>query len=99
MNFARNFVKNGFFFQNNFLENSLICHKNKSASHCLTELFPIYPNNHWTIRRPDDHIVVLSSNRIKLKIDRFLDLFDNEYFHVVFQTMRTLFVIEGSVCL
>ena len=71
-NFARNCVKNGFFLQNNSVENSLICPKNKSASHCPTKLFPIYPNNHWTIRRWDDHIVVPSSNRIKLKIDWFL---------------------------
>ena len=61
-----------FFLQNNSVENSLICPKKKSASHCPTELFPIYPNNHWTIRRRDDHIVVPSSNRIKLKIDWFL---------------------------
>ena len=71
-NFARNCVKNGFFLQNNSVENSLICPKKKSASHCPTKLFPIYPNNHWTIRRRDDHIVVPSSNRIKLKIDWFL---------------------------
>ena len=60
-----------FSLQNNSVENSLICPKNKSASHCPTELFPIHPNNHWTIRRRDDHIVVPSSNRIKLKIDWF----------------------------
>ena len=70
-NFARNCVKNGFFLQNNSVENSLICPKNKSASHCPTELLPIYPNNHWTIRRRYDHIVIPSSNRIKLKIDWF----------------------------
>ena len=70
-NFARNCVKNGFFLQNNSVENSLICPKNKSASHCPTELFPIYPNIHWTMRRRDDHIIVPSSNRIKLKIDWF----------------------------
>ena len=63
-----------FSLQNNSVENSLICPKTKSASHCPTELFPIYPNNHWTIRRRDDHIVVPSSNRIKLKID-WLQLF------------------------
>ena len=69
-NFARNCVKNDFFFfQKKSVENSLICPKNKSASHCPTELFPIYPNIHWTIRRRDDHIVVPSSNSIKLKID------------------------------
>ena len=40
-----------FFFQNNSVENSLICPKDKSASHCPIELFPIYPNIHWTIRQ------------------------------------------------
>ena len=54
------------------------CPKNKSASHCPTELFPIYPNNHWTIRRWDDHIVVSSSNRIKLKIDWFIVISANQ---------------------
>ena len=78
-NFARNCVKNWFFLQNNSVENSLICPKNKSASRCLTELFPIYPNNHWTIRRRDDHIVVPSSNRIKLKIDWFQVKVSNQY--------------------
>ena len=60
-----------FFFQNNSVENSLICPRTKSASHCLTELFPIYQNKHWTIRRRDDHIVVQSSHRNIFKIDRF----------------------------
>ena len=58
-----------FFFQNNSVENSLICPRAKSSNHCLTELFSIYQNKHWTIRRRDDHIVVPSSNRIKSKID------------------------------
>ena len=71
-NFARNCVKNGFFLQNNSVENSLICPKNKSASLCPTELFPIYPNNHRTIRRRDDHIVVPSSHRNISKIDWIL---------------------------
>ena len=61
-----------FFLKNNYVENSLICPKDKSENHCPTELFPIYPDNHWTIRRRDNHIVVPSSNRIKLKIDWFL---------------------------
>ena len=62
-----------FFLKNNYIENSLICPiKDKSENHCPTELFPIYPDNHWTIRRRDNHIVVPSSNRIKLKIDWFL---------------------------
>ena len=63
-----------FFFQNNSVKNSLICPKDKSVNHCPTELFPIYPNNHWTIKQRDNHIVVPSSNiyRIKLKIDWFL---------------------------
>ena len=63
-----------FFFQNNSVENSLICPRTKSASHCLTELFPIYQNKHWTIRRRDDHIVVQSSHRNISKIDGFLQL-------------------------
>ena len=49
--------------------NSLKCPRAKSSNHCLTELFSIYQNKHWTIRRRDDHIVVPSSNRIKSKID------------------------------
>ena len=49
----------------------MIYTKAKPASHCLTELFSIYQNKHWTIRRRDDHIIVPSSNRIKLKIDWF----------------------------
>ena len=68
-NFPRNCVKNGFFFQNNSVENSLICPRAKSANQCLTELFPMYQNKHWTIRQRDDHIVVPLSNRNKLKID------------------------------
>ena len=51
----------------------MICHKAKSANHCLTELFSIYQNKHWTIRRRDDHIVVPSSNHIKSKIDWILN--------------------------
>ena len=57
------------FFQNNSVKNSLKCPRTKSASHCLTEIFPIYQNKHWTISRRDNHIVVPLSNRIKLKID------------------------------
>ena len=54
--------------------NSLKCPRAKSANHCLTELFSIYQNKHLNIRRRDDHIVVPSSNRIKLKIDLFVQL-------------------------
>ena len=60
-----------FFFKNNSVENSLICPRTKSASHCLTKLFPIYQNKHWTIRRRDNHIVVQSSHRNISKIDGF----------------------------
>ena len=60
-----------FFFQNSSVENSLICPRTKSASHCLTELFPIYQNKHWTIRRRDDHIIVQSSHCNISKIDGF----------------------------
>ena len=60
-----------FFFQNNSVENSLICHKDKSAKHCPIEIFPIYQKKHWTIRRWDDHIVVQTSRRNIFKIDGF----------------------------
>ena len=52
--------------------NSLKCPKAKSLSHCLTELFPIYQNNIWTIRQWDDHTIIPSSHRILLKIVGFL---------------------------
>ena len=52
--------------------NYLKCPKSKSLSHCLTELFSIYQNKHWTIRRRDDRSVDLSSHHIILKIVRFL---------------------------
>ena len=71
-NFARNCVINGFF-QNNSVENSLICPRTKSASHCLTELFPIYQNKHWTIRRQDDNSLDPSSHSIILTIVGFQD--------------------------
>ena len=68
-NFARNCVKKGFFLQNNSVENSLICPRANLSNHCLTELFSIYQNKHWTIRWRDDHIVVPSFNHIKSKND------------------------------
>ena len=61
-----------FFFQNNSVENSLICPKDKSANHCPIEIFPIYQKKHWTIRRWDDHIVVQTSRRNMFKIDGFV---------------------------
>ena len=60
-----------FYFQSNSVMNSLKCPKSKSLSHCLTELFPIYQNKHWTIRWWDDHTVVPFSHRIILKIVGF----------------------------
>ena len=72
MEFCKKLCKKWIFFQNNSVENSLICPRTKSASHCLTELFPIYQNKHWTIRRRDDHIVVQSSHLNIFKIDWFL---------------------------
>ena len=47
-----------FYFQSNSVMNSLKCPKAKSLSHCLTELFPIYQNNIWTIRQWDNHTIV-----------------------------------------
>ena len=35
---------------------NLICPKAKSAKYCLTKLFPIYHNKHWTIKRWQDNI-------------------------------------------
>ena len=43
----------------------------KSLSHCLTELFPIYQNKDWTIRRQNDRFVDPAFHRIILKIDGF----------------------------
>ena len=51
--------------------NYLKCPKSKSLSHCLTELFSIYQNKHWTIRRRDDHSVEQLSNCILFKIVGF----------------------------
>ena len=61
-----------FYFQSNSVMNSLKCPKSKSLSHCLTELFPIYQNEHWTIRRRDDCFVDPLSHGIILKIVGFL---------------------------
>ena len=60
-----------FYFQSNSVKNSWKCPKAKSATHCLTELFPIYQNKHWTIRRRDDRSVDPSSHHIILKIVGF----------------------------
>ena len=61
-----------FYFQSNSVMNSLKCPKSKSLSHCLTELFPIYQNKHWTIRRRKDRFVDPPFHRIILKIDGFI---------------------------
>ena len=52
--------------------NSLKCPKSKSLSHCITELFTIYQNKHWTIIWHDDRFIDPSSHRIILKIVDFL---------------------------
>ena len=67
--FCKKLCKKWIFLQNNSVENSFICPRTKSASQCLTELFPIYQNKHWTIRWRDDHIVVQLSHRNIFKID------------------------------
>ena len=72
-NFARNFVKKiELYFQSNSVMNGLKCPKSKSLSNCLTELFPIYQNKHWTIRRQKDRFVNPSFHRIMLNIIWFL---------------------------
>ena len=48
------------------------CPKSKSLRHCLTELFPIYHNRHWTIRQRDNSSVDPSSHRVILMIVGFL---------------------------
>ena len=70
-NFARNCVKSRILFSRNSVKNSLICPKAKSATHCLTKLFPIYQNTHWTIRQQDNHTFVPLSHHIILKIVRW----------------------------
>ena len=63
-----------FFFALHFLPKLQPKHHNSvNLWYNTTKLFPIYPNIHWTIRRRDDHIVVPSSNRIKLKIDWIIE--------------------------
>ena len=54
-NFAKNWVKKIKFY----------------LSHCFTELFPIYQNKHWTIRRRNDRFVVPLFHPIISKIDGF----------------------------
>ena len=61
-----------FYFQSNSVMNSLKCPKSKSLSHCLTELFPIYRNKHWTIRRWNNRFVDPPFHRIILKIEGFV---------------------------
>ena len=51
----------------------MICPKTKSANHCLTELLPIYQNEHWTIRRWNDRSVDPPFHHIILKMDGFLE--------------------------
>ena len=63
------------YFQSNSVMNSLKCPKSKSLSHCLTELFPIYQNKHWTIRLRDDCSVDPSSHHNILKVVGFLEDF------------------------
>ena len=58
-----------FYFQRNSVKNNL--KYPKSLSHCLTELFTIYQNNNWSIRRWDDHTFFPSTHRIILKIVGF----------------------------
>ena len=90
-NFARNCVKVGFYFQSNSVKNSLICPKAKSATHCLTKLFPIYQNKHWTIRRWDDHTLVPSCHLCTVLYWRLFDFWtlkphNQKYFKMLSET-------------
>ena len=51
----------------------MTCPKTKSATHCLTDLFSIRQNKHWTIRRRDNRFVDQSSHCILFKIVGFLN--------------------------
>ena len=70
--------------------NNLKCPK--LLSHCLTELFPIYQNKHWTIRRQDNCSVDLLSHHIILKIVRF----QYTIFHVL--QASTYFWVANPLC-
>ena len=61
-----------FYFQSNSVMNSLKCPKSKSLSYCLTELFTIYQNKHWTIRQWDNCSIHPSFHHITLKTVGFL---------------------------
>ena len=50
--------------------NSLIYPKTKSATHCLTKLFPIYQNEHC-VGPSDGGMIIPSSHCIILKISRY----------------------------
>ena len=101
-NFKRNFEKNWvkqmeFYFQSNFIMNSLKCPKSKSLSHCLTELFLFYHNKHWTIQRRDDCSVDPSFHCIILKIVGFLNLMPqaSPYISSIVRLADTLYVLNS----
>ena len=79
------------------------CPKTKSATHCLIELFPIYQNKHWTIRRRDDQTVDPSSHCIILKIVGFIQTSNNNLkaFEIRYpscSTMATYWVLIIIIC-
>ena len=47
------------------------CPQTKSATHCLTKLFPIYQNKHWNIQRHGT--IVLSTHRPSVLYWRLMD--------------------------
>ena len=84
----------------------MICPKTKSATHRLSELFPIYQNKHWTIRQQDDRSVDPSSHRIILKIVGFLVhllctqcnvKFFRLRYHLIFVFVSSSFIVLCSV--
>ena len=79
-----------FYFQSNSVMNSLKCPKSTLLSHCLTELFTICKNKHWTIRRRDDRSVDTSSHRIILKIVGSQDTY---YFEVGHTRCSTVYIL------
>ena len=87
MEFCKKLCKKWIFFQNNSVENSLICPRTKSASHCLTELFPIYQNN---IGPSDGKAIISSSNRPTVIYLRLTDFKGTPRFLGVTQRLQML---------
>ena len=78
-----------------------ISFKAKSLSHCLTELFPIYQNKHWTIRRSFRRTIVPLYYIEDYRISRFVWVFEilNIQIFVYYVQMRQKNGGNFSCCL